>query len=178
MKRRTSFLILIVSLLMPAFAWAEYGVAEGSEEEECPYLANNKVVFSDIYARLVNRGPNMLAVYGKVKNNDDEPHVLTDVSAPNAKLSNFQEYRQDGGAGPITAHPLSNITLDKEGGFYVWEMGGNHITLAGFDKKTAGEKLQFGTTFDPNQTIDLTFTFADGCKKTVYKVPIRDRMQD
>lgn len=141
---------------------------------DCGYL--DEIEFNDLAARLVNRGPNMLVVYGNVVNNDSVDHELTAVSTPKAASSQFSEYRQVGGTGDITAHPLSSITLPRDGGTYYWVMGGNHITLAGFDNETAAKKLQFGTDFDPNQSVDITFTFSDGCSKTVDDVPIRDRM--
>ena len=167
MKNNASFLIVILGLFTSTSLCAA----------NCAYI-DNKVVFSDIYARLVNRGPNMLAVYGTVENDDSVPHILTGVSSAGAKNSTFMVYRQDGGAGPITAHPIPSITIPQEGGTYAWVMGGNHITLSGYDAKTAGKKLQFGTSFDSNQNVDLTFTFADGCQQIIQKVPIKDRMQD
>lgn len=144
-------------------------------QNKCGYV--DSIVFSNLYARLVNRGPNMLTAYGTVTNNDNAPHTLTSVQTPKAEQSYFRVYRQEGGAGNITAHPIDSITIPKDGGTYRWSLGGPHIALTGFPPKVAGQKLQFGTDFDPNQTIELTFGFSDGCTKSIENVPIRDRMQ-
>jgi copper(I)-binding protein len=167
MKLRGHFLVTMLSLLLSTPVWAD----------DCAYLTNNKVVFSDFYARLVNRGPKMLSLYGKVVNNDSVPHVLTAVATDNAKNSNFMVYRQDGGAGNITAHTVPSITLAQEGGYKVWAMGTDHIRLGNYNAKATGKLLQFGTQYKPN-TIDVTFTFSDGCTQTVSQILIRDRMND
>lgn len=164
----------ICALLLALFAlptWAE----DDNNPHDCGYL--EEITFSNMYTRLVNRGPNMLAGYGTVTNNSSKSRTLVGVSTPNAKSSSFRTYRQVGGAGDITAQPVSQITIPNQGGSYTWVLGGQHIALEGFDKKATAKKLQFGTDFDPNQTVDITFKFIDGCKKTVKDVPIRDRMQ-
>lgn len=149
--------------------------ASAFAQDPCAYLEN--ISFTDFYARLVNRGPNMLTAYGTVTNNDDAPHTLVGVSTPEAQTSLFREYRQTGGAGDITAQPVSSIEVPNGGGAFTWYLGGPHIALLGFTPKAAGKLLQFGTSFDPNQTVPLTFKFSDGCTYTLPNVPIRDRMQ-
>lgn len=151
-------------MLFPAIAWAE-----------CAYLQH--IVFENFYTRLVNRGPDMLTAYGSITNNNNDDYTLTGVSTPGAKSSMFRDYRQVGGTGDITAHTVASITIPGQGGHYTWYLGGPHIALMGFTEKIMNQKLQFGTAFDPNQSVDITFTFSDGCTHTLKKVPIRDRMQ-
>jgi copper(I)-binding protein len=142
-------------------------------QANCQYV--NNISFTGMYAQLVNRGPDMLGVYGLVQNNSDDAHTLTSVASPLTRNGTFNIYPQNT-TGDVTSTPIDSITLSPQGGLYTWERGGNHIEVNGFKK--AKNRPQFGTDFDPNQTISLIFTFSDGCTVMLDSVPVKDRMQE
>ncbi len=138
----------------------------------CGYI--NNIEFSNMNARLVNRGPDMLSVYGTVRNNDGNEHTLVSACSSMAGSTVFHIYRQQGGTGNITMWPIDKITIPV-GSYYTWEMGGPHIMMQRIVEK---QMPIFGTQFQEGQTASITFVFSDGCAMTVNEIPIRDRIQE
>lgn len=131
----------------------------GFAEVDCNAM---KVGFNGIYAKLMPNDFTDLALYFTVSNQDAVPYTLTEVDGVDAGSGEFMTYY--GPAGPKTLQPMTNLTIPAQGKLF-FKPGQNHVRLLGYEILPK-----------PGSKITVSFTFNNGCTKTINNVPVRDRM--
>lgn len=115
-----------------------------------------------VFTRLMPHNFTDLAAYLTIYNNDTVPHELTGVGSSGSKSGAFMAYY--GPNGNKVLQPLTNIVI-YAGGSYSFVPGGDHIRLYGFNPLP-----------NPGDVLSMTFTFENGCSKSIDGVPVIDRM--
>lgn len=125
------------------------------------------VEIHDAYA-FTTQDDEALGAYATLTNRDRTSHTVTGVSSsiqgPRTVL--FQAYAHNSENDNILSGNMEEIVIPPHGA-YMFRPGKTHITLSGYKIRP-----------NPGDTIDLTFTFADGCSATINDVMVKDPSGD
>lgn len=125
----------------------------------------SSIELSNAYATTVPQDDETLNAYITVRNRDTVPHTISEISsATNAPRSvMLQAYAANSRDDDILLGNQEEIVIPANNGVYVLRPGHTHIVLGGYKDRP-----------NPGDTIDLTFTFADGCMETILGIPVQD----
>ena len=118
--------------------------------------------FSDAYALTTSADDEQLNVFITVKSHDPiNSHTISDVYSPGARQSLFQAYARD--SNDTNQSGVSDEIVIPPEGIFIFRPRNLSIMLTGYKERP-----------NPDDTISLSFTFADGCIQTVNNIPVRD----